>query len=281
MTGLRALLIAASLAPLWSTSISASGHGPLFGAATPTLGRGAWSLDQAWTGRFGDEVNSEQMLKTMVTFGITEVLQVSGSVPIWMSDNTLAPARMMSAMSNDREFEGLVGYRFQRQPVGIGGRRESTLYIGGTLPLESDRNGVPAPGSLVAGIATGYAGRTHYVWVGGGLQHYFERDDSGLGTSRTATAVYGYRPRAFREVAGRPDLRFFVETTFEDREGNETPASTSAPGPRTLLIGPSSLLVYKNIALEGGMQWVAYQRNGSGPREHVRVAVNFSYFWFR
>jgi hypothetical protein len=82
-------------------------------------------------------------------------------------------------------------------------------------------------------------------------------------------------------VAGRPDLRFFVETTFEDREGNETPASTSAPGPRTLLIGPSSLLVYKNIALEGGMQWVAYQRNGSGPREHVRVAVNFSYFWFR
>jgi hypothetical protein len=32
---------------------AASGHGPVFGAATPTLGRGGWSVDQAWTLRAG------------------------------------------------------------------------------------------------------------------------------------------------------------------------------------------------------------------------------------
>jgi hypothetical protein len=281
MTWRRQSIAAAFIAILWTTDAFASGHGPLFGAATPTLGRGAWSVDQAWTVRFGDEVESEQMLKTMVTFGITEVLQVSGSIPELMSNNTLPAARMMSAMSNDREFEGLIGYRFQRRPVGVGGRRESTLYVGGTMPMERDRNGLKAGGSLVVGLATGYAGRAHYVWIGGGLQHYFERDDDRFGDSRTATAVYGYRPRAFREVAGRPDLRFFVETTFEDRQTNEADAIRFRPGPRTVLIGPSSLLVYKAMALEGGIQWPAYQRAGAGNKERARVAVNFSYFWFR
>jgi hypothetical protein len=33
----------------------ASGHGPVFGAATPTLGRGGWSVDQAWTVRAGED----------------------------------------------------------------------------------------------------------------------------------------------------------------------------------------------------------------------------------
>jgi hypothetical protein len=266
---------------LSATDAFASGHGPIFGAATPTLGRGAWSLDQAWTGRFGDDVKAEQMFKTMVTFGLTEVLQVSGSVPVLMSDNTLPAARMMSAMSNDREFEALLGYRFHRTPVGIGGRRESTLYVGGTLPLERDRNGLPAPASLVVSIATGYAGRTHYVWLGGGLQHYFEKDEVRFGDSRTVTAVYGYRPRAFREVHGRPDLRFFLEATFEDRQTNEADNIRFRPGPRTVMVGPSSLLVYKAIAIEAGIQVAAYQREAAGNKERVRAAVNFSYFLFR
>ena len=32
-------------------SLYASGHGPVFGAATPTLGKGGWSFDQAWMGQ--------------------------------------------------------------------------------------------------------------------------------------------------------------------------------------------------------------------------------------
>lgn len=259
----------------------ASGHGPVFGAATPTLGRGAWSIDQAWTMRFGEDSTREHMLKTMVTFGITEIVQASVSVPELMSDNTLSPARMMNAMSNDRELEALLGYRFHRTPVGIGGRRESTVYVGGTIPFERERLGTSAGGSLLVSAATGYAGRSHYVWFGGALQHYFPRDGERLGDSRTLTAVYGYRPPVFRAATGRPDLRFFVESSFEDRQANQSPLARFARPARTLFIGPTSLLVYKAIALSGGLQWAAYQQDRIGAKEHARIAVNFSYFFFR
>lgn len=280
MINVRSILLCLISAVLLSRGAQASGHGPVFGAATPTLGRGAWSLDQAWTMRFGEDARREQMLKAMVTFGITEVLQVSASIPEVMSENTLAPARMMNAMSNDREIESLIGYRFHRTPVGIGGRRESTVYVGGTIPLERARFGVSAGGSLIVSAATGYAGRSHYLWFGGAIQHYFPRDGERLGDSRTLTMVYGYRPAVFRERTGRPDLRFFVESTFEDRQASRsTDARLTAP-PRTLFIGPTSLLVYKAMALSGGLQWAAYQ-DAEFARERMRVAINFSYFWFR
>ena len=45
----------ASLAVVLSLGTSptafAAGHGPVFGSATPTLGWGGWSIDQAWTVR--------------------------------------------------------------------------------------------------------------------------------------------------------------------------------------------------------------------------------------
>src|SRR5207244_4329268 len=96
-------------------SVRASGHGPLFGAATPTLGRDGWSLDQAWAIRAADDGSHEQMLKTMISYGITENLQVSGSVPLALGGGNLASARSMSMMSGGREFETLFGYRFQRR----------------------------------------------------------------------------------------------------------------------------------------------------------------------
>ena len=272
-------MLALAIALLLGRDASASGHGPVFGAATPTLGRGGWSIDQAFTLRHDADARREHMFKTMVTFGITEVVQVSGSIPIVMSDNTLPAARMMSPMSNDREFEGLVGYRFQRKPVGVGGRRESTLYIGGSVPFESTRHGVGAGGSFVLGAATGYAGRAHYVWAGGGLQHYFERDGDRLGDSRLLTFVYGYRPPPFRADAGRPDLRFFVEVTAEDRQGDRA-GTAEQPGPRTVFIGPTSLLVYKAIAVEAGILFPAYQRDHGAAGEGPRIAINFAYFFW-
>lgn len=79
----------ASLAVVLSLAMSpppafGSGHGPVFGIATPTLGRGGWSIDQAWTVRAGDDDEHQQMLKTMLSSGITENLQVSGSFPLAM-----------------------------------------------------------------------------------------------------------------------------------------------------------------------------------------------------
>jgi hypothetical protein len=260
---------------------SASGHGPVFGGATPTLGRGGWSVDQAWTLRGGDEDERQQMLKTMLSFGVTENLQVSGSLPLAMSEGRLAPARMMSAMSSDREFEGLLSYRFQRRAIGIGGRQESTAFIGGTAPLESHRNGIGVGPSIEAGASTGYASRAHYVWVGGSVQHFANRAGDQFGGSKLITFVYGYRPPALRTEAGKPDLRFFVETTAEDRAAARVSGVASAGSARTVFVGPTSLLLHKAVGLEAGVLFPAYQDVPAGSvKEHVRIAVNVAYFFW-
>ena len=260
--------------------LRANGHGPVFGAATPTLGRGGWSIDQAYTfrGGEGDDPQSQQMFKTMVSFGITETVQVSASIPIAMSDG-LGPSRMMSAMSSERELEGLLAYRFQRRVIGIGGRQESTLYVGGTLPMEAERAGLPVGPSVVVQAATGYASRAHYAWLGGGVQHFLEDDNARQGASRFVTFVYGYRPAPLQVEAGNPDLRFFVEMTAEDRTNGRTAGGELPDGGRTVFIGPTSLLVYKAIAVEGGILFPVYQRTQQTP-ERVRVAANFAYFFW-
>jgi hypothetical protein len=270
-----------SLTAAGSVPVFASGHGPVFGAATPTLGRGGWSIDQAWTCRVSDDAQQQQMLKTMLSFGITENLQISGSVPLAMGDALLAPARMMSAMSSDQEIEGLMAYRFQRRTVGIGGRQESTLYVGATAPLERRRNDVGVGGSLEVGMASGYASRAHYVWVGGAFQHFAERDSDRFGGSRFVTAVYGYRPPALRTEAGKPDLRFFVEMTAEDRGNARVSGLERADGARTVFVGPTSLLLHKAFGVEAGVLFPAYQRvEAPAVRERVRVAVNVAYFFW-
>lgn len=263
---------------LFAATAFASGHGPVFGAATPTLGRGGWSIDQAYTFRAGDESDSQQMFKTMVSFGITETLQVSGSIPIAMHDG-LAPSRMMSAMSSEREVEGLLAYRFQRRTVGVGGRQESTLYLGGTTPTEDERAGVPVGPSVSAQAATGYASRAHYLWVGGGIQHYVEHDGGQQGDSRFITFVYGYRPPPLRVEAGKPDLRFFVEMTAEHRTAARLAGVDVVPALRSVYVGPTSLLVYKAIAVEAGILFPVSQPDEQ-PRERFRAAVNFAYFFW-
>jgi hypothetical protein len=259
----------------------ASGHGPLFGAATPTLARGGWSVDQAWTCRVGDDKERQQMLKTMISFGITEHLQLSGSFPLAMGDSRLAPSRMMTAMSSDREFEGLLAYRFQRRPIGIGGRQESTFSVGGTAPFERHRQGIAVGPSIEGSIATGFASRAHYLWAGGAVQHFFERDGDRFSGARLLTLVYGYRPPILRTEAGKPDLRFFVEMTAEDRSARQVARVEATTGVRTVFVGPTSLLLHRAIGLEAGVLFPAYQHVDSTPvHESVRIAVNVAYFFW-
>jgi len=244
---LRSLAVAA-VCLFGAEPADASGHGPVFGATTPTLGRGGWSIDWTWALRGGESDVHDQMLKTMISYGITERLQLSGSFPLAMSEPALPNARMMSLMSNDREFEGLLAYRFQSRTIGIGGRQESTVYLGGNQR------------SPIVAAATGYASRSQYVWIGGDVQK-----DSVL-----FTAVYGYRPPALRTEAGKPDLRFFVESTMEDSDAT-----------RTVFVGPTALLLHKAFGLEGGVLFPAYQRSDEGmTKEHIRVAINVAYFFW-
>ena len=260
---------------------SASGHGPVFGATTPTLGKGGWSFDTAWTLRASEPEGHEQMLKSMISFGITENLQISASLPLATTGGALPGARMMSLMSNEQELEVLTGYRFQRRVVGIGGRQESTVYAGWTVPLESTRGGVEASPSLYVGAATGYASRSHYVWVGAGLQHFAKKNGDQLGAGRFASVVYGFRPRPLRVEAHKPDARVFVEATAEDREADRAAGLPQATAARSVFVGPTTLILYKAFAFEGGVLFPAYQWVDAGrSKERLRVAVNVSYFFW-
>jgi len=187
----------------------------------------------------------------------------------------------MSSMSSDREIEALVAYRFQRRTIGIGGRQESTFYLGGTGPLETRRSGIGAGASFEAGASTGYASRAHYLWVGGGVQHFVDRGGDRLGESRLLTLVYGYRPPALRTEAGKPDLRFFVEATAENRGAARIAGVDAGDGSRTLFVGPTTLLLHKAIGVEGGVLFPVYQSPGNASvKERVRVAVNIAYFFW-
>ena len=46
-----------------------------------------------------------------------------------------------------------------------------------------------------------------------------------------------------------------------------------------MFAGPISLLVYKAIALEGGVLFPMYQQ-GNQIRDRMRIAVNFAYFFW-
>ena len=96
----RIVAIGVLLAASWSNSLHASGHGPVFGAATPTLGKGGWSFDQALMGQAMDGADTSALLRSMISFGITEKLQISGSLPVPVGGTNAMPSgRMMAMMS--------------------------------------------------------------------------------------------------------------------------------------------------------------------------------------
>jgi hypothetical protein len=277
--------IAAALVVALSTNtLHASGHGPVFGGATPTLGKGAWSFDQAWMGQvMKGSTKQEQLLRSMISLGITEKVQISASVPIPLGASAMMPSgRMMAMMPGTRDVEALVGWRFHSRPVGTGARIESTIYVGGLVPLDSRRGGVATgPGAFVS-VATGYASREHYFWVGASHQRHAERSGDRAGAVTSSSVVYGYRPPAWRLEYPKPDLRLFVEAvadkTARTRHGGRLMPDS---GGDVVLVGPTALLLYKAYGIGGGVLFPVYQRtNGTQPHERFRFGVNFAYFFW-
>lgn len=272
------IVIAAS-APAW-----AAGHGPVFGGATPTLGKGGWSFDQVWMGSVGDRDDAtEQLLRSMISFGITEDFQISASLPIALaSTNRMSMGRMMAMMSARRDAEGLAAWRFHRQNIGEGARFESTAYIGAGIPLQSRRAGMRTAPSGYTAVATGYASRAHYFWVSGGYERPAEDGGDRFGDGKFYSVVYGYRPKALRLDYPKPDLRFFVEAVGEATgRGRHQGVRMADSGGHVLMVGPTTLLLYKSYGVEGGVQFPVYQRtNGTQARERFRVGVNVSYFFW-
>ena len=278
---IAAWLLAAAVA----RPASASGHGPVFGGAPPTLGKGGWQLDQAWMGRVGKgQRDDEQMLRTMLSFGITEDLQVSGSLPITLDSGIYMPrGRVMAMMSSNQDFEAIMGWRFQRSAVGAGSRLESTLFVGATVPMQELRSdGMLATPSVHASVASGFASRAHYFWVGGGYQYYTEKSGDQMGDSVYYSVVYGYRPPFLRTDYPKPDLRFFVEAVGEHTaRGRHHGFEMFVSGGDSILVGPTALLLYKQYGLEAGVLFPVYQQTNLQPEERVRFGVNFTYFFWR
>jgi hypothetical protein len=278
------VLAAIVLLAFTPSSAAASGHGPLFAAATPTLGKGAWQFDQAWMVQsVGGDESGGQILRSMIGVGITERVQVSVSAPVPLVDASMPPfGRMMSSMSFGHDVEILGGWRFQTHPVGLGARFESTVFAGGSVPLTSTVSGLKtAPAAYVA-VTTGYASRSQYVWVGVSHNHTGANDGDRIGRVTTVTAVYGYRPPQWRLDYPRPDLRFFVEAV-SDSTTTARLANAAVPntGGHVTLVGPSMLLLYKAYALEGGILFPVYEQlNGAQPSERFRLGVNFTYFFW-
>jgi hypothetical protein len=263
---------------------AASGHGPLFGAATPTLGRGGWQFDQAWMVQSvnGDDLGG-QLLRSMIGVGITERVQISVSAPLPLVNATMLPfGRMMSSMSFGRDVEILGGWRFQTRPIGLGARLESTVFAGGSVPLTSEVEGLQtAPAAYVA-VTTGYASRSQYIWVGVSHNHAGTDEGDRLGNVTTVTAVYGYRPPQWRRDYPRPDLRLFVEAVA-DSTSRAVQAGSSLPdsGGQVALVGPSMLLLYKAYAFEAGILFPVYEElHGTQPSERFRFGMNFTYFFW-
>ena len=267
-----------------SSGVLASGHGPVFGWATPTLGKGGWQFDQAYMARTTEEA-VEQTLRSMISFGVTPRVQLSASVPVPLVTGSQPPrGRMTATMSDAPNIEGTFAWRFHVRQVGRGARLESTLYVGGAVPTTSRSGGIKSAPSINVAAATGYASRAHYLWAGGGYEKRATHFGDKWGDVAYYSFVYGYRPPPLQVDYPKPDLRFFVEAQGEHngrslKLGVENPNS----GGRILLVGPTTLLLYKQYGLEGGVLFPVYQRsNGTQKQERFRAVVNFSYFfWLR
>lgn len=284
MKRIRSIQIAcAAIAAMAASPLArASGHGPVFGLATPTNPKGGFSFDTSLMGRYG--TGGGTMFRATLGYGITENLKISFSAPIVFQAEPFPSARFAAFTPMGGDYETLGIWRFHRQDLGIGSRFE-TAAIGGILIPGAQSAGGPnkgldsGPGGLV-GVVTGMASRSQYAWAGISYQRYAESDRDRRPDVLFYSAAYGYRPRAWRTDRGW-DWRIFGEMTGEKtgaimRAGLMLPSS----GTQQVFVGPTTLGVYKNYAISAGVLFPVYRDVGPiYPRERVRFAFDIAYFF--
>jgi hypothetical protein len=260
----------------------ASGHGPVFGLATPTNSQGEWSFDAGLFGRNASS-GSQASIRGLIGYGFTPHLTLSFTLPAVVENTTLPPTRIQPG----DDFESTLAWRFQHRATKVGTRFESTAF--GGLVVPGAQSGFPGvahttnlPGTMF-GAVTGMASRSHYVWLGGTYTRFFEHDRDKRPDVLDYSLVYGYRPPKWRRRPDRWDWRLFGELVGERShrflEANSVVAGTQA---HQVFLGPSALGIYRNYTVSFGVQVPIYQNVGSMfPKERVRFAVNFSYLLFQ
>jgi hypothetical protein len=189
-------------------------------------------------------------------------------------------------MAGSGDVEGIVAWRFHRQGLKVGSRFESTVYGGLIVPGPQRPAGMlghlaRAPGAYMA-FATGFASRSHYVWGGVGYTRFGVADGDRRPDLLTYSVVWAYRPPRWRKEYPEWDWRVFVEMTGE-KSGRIRRAGLNMAGTERhqIFLGPSALGIYKNYAIEAGVQFPAYGNLGPAlpQREKFRYAINLSYFF--
>jgi hypothetical protein len=266
-----------------TTPVHAQGHGPAYGLSTPTLGKGGWSIDVAVMTRLvgGTHVT---MTRPMISYGVTEDFQVSASLPVPLNTPAGVPVvHGMSRMPTNRDVEVLAGWRFHRRGTGVGSRFESTAFFGVDYPTDEIRSGVSTSPGVYGALVTGYASRTIYAWGGALYRRYL---GTGSAPDRPGdvimySAVFGYRPPAFRHDYPRPDWRVFVEAIGEwaSRDliaGIDQPNS----GGHRVFVGPTLLGLYGAWGISGGPVFPVWRGvNGTQAVDGMRFVVNTT-VWF-
>jgi hypothetical protein len=257
----------------------AADHGPVFGYATPVNSQRELSFD---TGIFGRNGSRGTQFSTGSSFGygVTPHVTVTAFMPATFGSGSLPESRIISGS----EWTAGASWRFLHSVTQVGKRIESTASLGIVVPGPQQDSGVlanlhRAPG-ITSTIATGLASRSQYAWAGIGYTRFAEASHDRRPDTISWSAVYGYRPARLRRGYDQWDYRGFLELTGE-HTGNVRTSGTILPNSSTttLWLGPSVLAIFKNIAIEGGVQGPLFRDVSESVygRERIRFALNFSY----
>ncbi len=264
-------------APAW-----AADHGPVFGYATPVNSQGEFSFDTGLFGRSGSR-GAQFSTGSQIGYGLTPHLTLTAFLPAIFGSGSLPESRVFPT----GEWAAGASWRFFHSVTQVGKRLEATGSLAIVVPGPQADTGVlgsvhRAPG-IAGTLAAGFASRSQYLWLGGGYTGFFEKGGSRRPDTISWSTVYGYRPAKLRRGYNQWDYRGLLEFTGEHTGGVRVrdaivPDSSST----SLWLGPSVLAIFKDVAIEGGVQGPLYRDVSTSTygREAVRFALNFSFLKF-
>jgi hypothetical protein len=258
---------------------SAADHGPVFSFATPVNSQRELSFDTGIFGRNGSQ-GTQFSTGSGFGYGVTPHITANFFLPASFGSGNLPESRIMSGS----EWSAGASWRFQHSVTSVGKRIESTASLALVVPGPQQESGVlgslhRAPG-VAATLATGMASRSQYVWLGGGYTRFAEVSNDRRPDTLSWSAVYGYRPPSLRRGYDQWDYRGFAELTGEHTGSViSNGATVSNSSSTTIWLGPSVLAIFKNIAIEGGVQGPLFRDVSESVygRERIRFAINLSY----
>src|SRR5437763_5701993 len=92
----------------------ASGHGPVFGLATPTNSQGEWSFDAGVFGRTTSG-GSQASIRGLIGYGFTPHLTLSFTLPAVVANAAAPPTRIQPG----DDFDSTLAWRFQHRSTKV------------------------------------------------------------------------------------------------------------------------------------------------------------------